>query len=355
MSYSVEKQIVVPFDGWKAVSYPPSKSGGTMNVHVTGAETVHLTVNVNTEPFDASVATTNGSLVAVAAALSAAEAAQIEQINKSCTQITDAALGGFYGVLGSELSASVSQQSSRLKATSALLAQQAAAVARIQDTMLQDYQRIKLRYSKLFEGLDHEMQRQILELDREAFLLRLEVMSKLVDTPFEQEAAVAVVCMVEQDEMQMKMASARAKGFVANSLSVLASLCAYLKHYADAVEGVTEERSGDAAVDGQLLVPVIFVARQDLKGGDVRLAVVGDYAGDEAIRKKVLTGIALTKEDLWAEQREEEADRVDEAFDDLLSNYRSRADSSGDPALRDRVCQEIKRLYADSVPTTLYA
>lgn len=95
MSYtrSFTKTIAVHYSG--SVSYPASQSGGTTSYSGTAYETVTVNVNVDTDPFDASVAQCNTGVGMLTGSVVATEAAQVASIGEAAQKVGSTIVKGF--------------------------------------------------------------------------------------------------------------------------------------------------------------------------------------------------------------------------------------------------------------------
>ena len=218
MSYSKHYSTKIHYSGTVSCSYPASEHGGSKRVHYDGYVPVDIDVVVDTDPFDQSVRDASGALGLVAGALSATEAAQVEQIRRSAKKISQTAIRGFYRTLTSELSAQVSEFGSSMKSTVGLLVEQGQQVEQVHSQMESDYHAIKARYTRLFAGLDRELDQRVHELDRPAFQLSKQAMQGVVARPYEESAAKILVHTQDTSTTPLKLMCARAKAYASHAL-----------------------------------------------------------------------------------------------------------------------------------------
>ena len=100
MSYSrrFTRRIAVPYSGSKSVSYPASEHGGTKTVYYSGTayEDVEVDVQVDTSPFDASVANCNDNVNGLTASVGAMNAAQCLAISENADKVSKTIIDGFF-------------------------------------------------------------------------------------------------------------------------------------------------------------------------------------------------------------------------------------------------------------------
>lgn len=172
MSYTrrFSKQISVHYSG--SVSYPASQNGGSISYSGTAYETVNVNINVDTDPFDDSVARCNNTVNVLTGAVVATEAAQIASIDSNAKKVGRTIVDGFFKTIRSEISQQISELSSRLDATLIHLREMAKRCVEKQKQMEIDYNGISGRYLKIFGDLNKELSNRIYELDKPAFVFK---------------------------------------------------------------------------------------------------------------------------------------------------------------------------------------
>lgn len=165
MSYRRSYTGHVHYSG--TVSYPASEHGGS--VSYSGSEPVYITIDVDTDAFDASVAHCNNSVGGLATAVVATEAAQVEAKKKASSKIADTIVKGFFDYVGADLSQKIKELASKCEALFvALIGHKDNCLAK-SSQMQEDYNRITRRYSKIFGDLDKETVSRIEVLDKQVF------------------------------------------------------------------------------------------------------------------------------------------------------------------------------------------
>lgn len=165
MSYRRSYTGYVHYSG--TVSYPASQNGGS--VSYSGSEPVYITIDVDTNAFDASVDHCNDAVNALTGAVVATEAAQVESKSRASKRIASSIVKGFFEYVGADLSQKIKELSSKCESLFfALLGHKENCLSKTKQ-MQDDYNRISKRYSKIFEDLDKETVSRIEALDRPAF------------------------------------------------------------------------------------------------------------------------------------------------------------------------------------------
>ncbi len=336
MSYTESYSETIHYSGSKTVSYPASEHGGTQTVHYSGDVPVHIHIHVDTDDFDRSVAGTNAALGVVTGALTAMEAAQVAEVMRAGEEISQSATHGFFRVLASEMSTSVSEFSSSMRSSAGLLAHEAQQVEQVHRQMASDYAAIRARYLRIFGRLDDELERRVCELDRSAHNIALHAMRDVVTGPYVREAARTLTEGEETSTAQLKLQCAQAKRRAAESLESLAEVCGYLGDYAEAVDGIMV----DDPSEGIVFVPVIVARERDLAGGEphTRVYEVSDGQGG-VLTEGVAARVAHIPDAQWQRSAQTDKAEVDQGFQRRLVDY---AAGGGD----ERVAALIGQLYA---------
>ena len=105
MSYTrtFSRKVSIYYSG--SVSYPASKTGGTVPYSGTATETVDVEVHVKTDDFDASVANCNSSVNGLTASVGAMNAAQCLAIHNNAEKVSKTIINGFFHTARTDLSA----------------------------------------------------------------------------------------------------------------------------------------------------------------------------------------------------------------------------------------------------------
>lgn len=174
MSYrrSFNKRIAVHYSGSKSFSYPASQNGGTGTVHYEGTEYEDIQVNIDVEttPFENSVANCNNTVNLLTGAVVATETAQIVSIENNAKKVGSTFVEGFFKTIRSEISQQISELSNRLDATIIHLHEMAKRCIEKQKQMENDYNGLSVRYMKVFNDLNNELSNRVFELDKPVFI-----------------------------------------------------------------------------------------------------------------------------------------------------------------------------------------
>ncbi len=169
MSYTqtFRRTIEVPYSGTEYISV----DGKQVRVHYSGTayEDVDINIEVNTNPFDSSVASCNGQIGVLTGSVVATEAAQVASIRANSRKVADTIVQGFFTTVQSEITQQIAELQSRIDADLIHLRELAKSCVDKQRQMEVDYNRTSAQYAKIFTDLNDELKNRIRELDRPMF------------------------------------------------------------------------------------------------------------------------------------------------------------------------------------------
>ena len=211
MSYtkSFNKTIAVHYSG--SVSYPASQYGGSASFSGTAYENVTVNIEVDTNPFDRSIAGCNTSVNALTGAVVATEAAQIASIVKNSKKVANTIVDGFFGYIRSEISQQIMELSQKIDAHLLHLRELAKNCVAKQKQMEVDYNRITSRYLKIFDDLNNELKNRIFELNKPAFIFKSDNDKHTIRTIGNDLVSTVTVFGLESGELQAKISASVAK------------------------------------------------------------------------------------------------------------------------------------------------
>ncbi len=165
MSYARTYHESVSYSG--SVSYPASERGGSVSYH--GNVPVTVVIHVDTDPFDSSVDDCENYVNVLTGSVVATQAAQIAEINKSATQISQTVVKGFFKTVSSEISQQITALENEANSTLLHLQESMKKVLALKEQMKKDYGRITERYVSTFEELNAELINRIWQIDSKIF------------------------------------------------------------------------------------------------------------------------------------------------------------------------------------------
>ena len=251
MSYRRSYTGYVHYSG--TVSYPASQNGGS--VSYSGTEPVYITIDVDTDVFDASVGHCNDAVNALTGAVVATEAAQVESKRRASKQIASSIVKGFFEYVGADLSQKIKELASKCESLFFVLMGHKENCLSKSKQMQDDYNRISKRYSKIFEDLDKETVSRIEVLDRPTFQFA-ETAQNLIDRNSNTELlGISTISANESIKLETVLSCSHVKQ---QASILLAKANNYLQgtyRLANSVRDMLDE----SQVDEEILLPVMFV------------------------------------------------------------------------------------------------
>lgn len=251
MSYRRSYTGYVHYSG--TVSYPASQNGGS--VSYSGTEPVYITIDVDTDVFDASVEHCTDAVNALTGAVVATEAAQVESKRRASKQIASSIVKGFFEYVGADLSQKIKELASKCESLFfALMGHKENCLSKSKQ-MQDDYNRISKRYSKIFEDLDKETVSRIEVLDRPTFQFA-ETAQNLIDRNSNTELlGISTISANESIKLETVLSCSRVKQ---QASILLAKANNYLQgtyRLANSVMDMLDE----SQVEEEIMLPVMFV------------------------------------------------------------------------------------------------
>ena len=251
MSYRRSYTGYVHYSG--TVSYPASQNGGS--VSYSGTEPVYITIDVDTDVFDASVEHCTDAVNALTGAVVATEAAQVESKRRASKQIASSIVKGFFEYVGADLSQKIKELASKCESLFfALMGHKENCLSKSKQ-MQDDYNRISKRYSKIFEDLDKETVSRIEVLDRPTFQFA-ETAQNLIDRNSNTELlGISTISANESIKLETVLSCSHVKQ---QASILLAKANNYLQgtyRLANSVRDMLYE----SQVEEEIMLPVMFV------------------------------------------------------------------------------------------------
>jgi hypothetical protein len=223
MSYSrkYHETIIVTGEETIRFDYPASQNGGSVTKTVRFREEVPVNVNINvdTNPFDRSVAGCNATVKTLTGAVVATEAAQIASIDANSKKVAGTIVDGFFGYIRSEISQQVMELSQKIDAHLLHLRELAKTCVGKQKQMETDYKRISSRYLKIFDDLNNELENRIFELNKPAFVFKSDNDKHAIRTTGNDLVSTVAVFGREGGELQAKISASIAKKRALNAIN----------------------------------------------------------------------------------------------------------------------------------------
>lgn len=304
MSYRRSYTGYVHYSG--TVSYPASQNGGS--VSYSGSEPVYITIDVDTNAFDASVGHCNNAVNALTGAVVATEAAQVESKRQASKQIASTIVKGFFDYVGADLSQKIKELSSKCESLFiALMGHKDNCLSKSKQ-MQDDYNRISKRYSKIFEDLDKETVSRIEVLDKPTFQFA-ESAQNLVDRNSNTELlGISTISANENIKLETVLSCSHVK----QQASVLLDKANCYLHGTYRLANSVRDMLDDYQAENDILLPVMFVESvKDIENKETRIIGTDDSftpsgdAVDSTLRSKF-----MSKDVEWGNMNSNDFDKV---------------------------------------------
>ena len=304
MSYKRSYTGYVHYSG--TVNYPASQNGGS--VSYSGTEPVYITIDVDTNVFDASVANCTDAVNALTGAVVATEAAQVGSKRRASKQIASSIVKGFFEYVGADLSQKIKELASKCESLFfALMGHKENCLSKSKQ-MQDDYNRISKRYSKIFEDLDKETVSRIEVLDRPTFQFA-GTAQNLIDRNSNTELlGISTISANESIKLETVLSCSHVKQ---QASILLAKANNYLQgtyRLANSVRDMLDE----SQVEEEIMLPVMFVEsvlnseNKEVKiiGTDEEFTPSGESI-DSQLRSKF-----MSKDVEWDDMKTEDLEKV---------------------------------------------
>lgn len=304
MSYRRSYTGYVHYSG--TVSYPASQNGGS--VSYSGSEPVYITIDVDTNAFDASVGHCNNAVNALTGAVVATEAAQVESKRQASKQIASTIVKGFFDYVGADLSQKIKELSSKCESLFiALMGHKDNCLSKSKQ-MQDDYNRISKRYSKIFEDLDKETVSRIEVLDKPTFQFA-ESAQNLVDRNSNTELlGISTISANENIKLETVLSCSHVK----QQASVLLDKANCYLQGTYRLANSVRDMLDDSQAENDILLPVMFVESvKNIENKETRIIGTDDSftpsgdAVDSTLRSKF-----MSKDVEWGDMNSNDFDKV---------------------------------------------
>jgi len=304
MSYRRSYTGYVHYSG--TVSYPASQNGGS--VSYSGSEPVYITIDVDTNAFDASVGHCNNAVNALTGAVVATEAAQVESKRQASKQIASTIVKGFFDYVGADLSQKIKELSSKCESLFiALMGHKDNCLSKSKQ-MQDDYNRISKRYSKIFEDLDKETVSRIEVLDKPTFQFA-ESAQNLVDRNSNTELlGISTISANENIKLETVLSCSHVK----QQASVLLDKANCYLQGTYRLANSVRDMLDDSQAENDILLPVMFVESvKNIENKETRIIGTDDSftpSGDTV--DSTLRSKFMSKDVEWGNMNSNDFDKV---------------------------------------------
>lgn len=304
MSYRRSYTGYVHYSG--TVSYPASQNGGS--VSYSGSEPVYITIDVDTNAFDASVGHCNNAVNALTGAVVATEAAQVESKRQASKQIASTIVKGFFDYVGADLSQKIKELSSKCESLFiALMGHKDNCLSKSKQ-MQDDYNRISKRYSKIFEDLDKETVSRIEVLDKPTFQFA-ESAQNLVDRNSNTELlGISTISANENIKLETVLSCSHVK----QQASVLLDKANCYLQGTYRLANSVRDMLDDSQAENDILLPVMFVESvKNIENKETRIIGTDDsFTPSGDVVDSTLRSKFMSKDVEWGNMNSNDFDKV---------------------------------------------
>src|SRR5574344_180308 len=334
MSYSRRVHGEAHYSRTVSISYPASESGGSRSATVSGSVPVDITVYVDTNPFDNSVANCNGQISGLTGSVVAMNAAQCAAIKQTGNDVSAHVTNGFFSMIKSDISDNMAALFSKINSQIGLVMEKTNQVKKQQQVMEDDYQRTKARYVKVFNDLDDECRKRVLELDKKAFALSEQVQHEQLSEQESRNAAFVLTGMNDNSIVNQQLSTACLRSKVGVVIHSLATNVSQQLTYANEVNSILYEQKC-AAIETPC-IPVLFAEADDISesGAKMTNCCVSTVLG-EATRNQVAGVVEdyfATKNDGWTAPEKADEEQVNASFNTYAEKMLTEQEQSGSTA-----------------------
>ncbi|MCM1452265.1 MAG: hypothetical protein NC102_08395 [Clostridium sp.] len=332
MSYTrtFHKTVTVHYS--TSVSYPPSKSGGTISVSGTASENVTVNIHVQTDPFDQQVHACNNNVNLLTGAVAATEIAQVASLNENAKKVGKTIVDGFFKTVRSEISQQISALKSEVDATISHLQALAKRCADKRREMQVGYDRIASQYTKTFTDLNRELENRVYMLDKPAFDLQRHTQKYTFPLLNSELVGGAAVSSVEQMQAAAILSAALSKSLAMNAIG---DIHAYLQEQAKA-EALLQKCSVPSS--GR---PVKYAAAIHFQRVAPDRSIKRDTYVPETLQFARAQADTLLQQYNWKGLTEEEMTAINQHFEESLSDGAAK----GASAHASRVRETARQLF----------
>lgn len=287
MSYSKTYTGAVPYSGSVryTYSYGPSEHGGTGSgvAHYSGEVPVSVSLFVDTDPFDSSVADCSNSVRSLNGAVISMNSAQVASIIDSANKVSTHVISGFFKMIGSELTQNMAALEAKFKAVFELLTTRSKTLEKQQIVMQDDYSRVSGRYNKVFKNLDEELEKRIVALDKNVFEISKRVQGEQLHSETSRKVTQFLIGVNEDEIVQQQLLIANAKARVLQAMDGLAANVVQETTYSKKVNSIVTDKTCKSGEPNY--IPVIFTESSNLNSDMMDYNCVSNPKSMESVQK----------------------------------------------------------------------
>ena len=266
MSYTQNFNATLTVRGSVSASYPKSESGGSHSVSYSHTEHLEFVVEVDTDPVDQGVGECRTSVGALNAAVLAGAQLQIREKEAGAERVSSTVIREFNQYISGDIKQEMAQLQSQISSKQALLHAEAEAAGARKKQFQGDYQRLKERYSTLFQNLDRELERRVRALDEPLFKVVKEGFSQGTRDRSINALAGSMLSSGESDQARQSLENT---GVKRRSLDLLRLAGNFLRGQKELEARIQQVLTNDETDQATVLsVPVVGLDTEDITGSN---------------------------------------------------------------------------------------
>lgn len=341
MSYKQSFSSTVTVRGSVSIRYPASETGGVATADYKETVPVEWTVLVDTEPFDESVQSTEIAMDALTGSVVALNGAQLKSIQRASNRVADSLSGGFFALIGKDLSENKAKQANTIRSKFALLMQYSKDLEEKQNRMDEDVARLKRHYHSVFHSLDEDLSHRISSLDQSAFSLGKKSREELLLGPYLKEAAFCLDKTQEGGRTNNMLLRARTNRSVFSALDALGRYIQKNVGYKEKLSGIFARNSAGAEEAREYVPVIVYDTNDGSAPGDSLRCIPPQMDAAQQVAANVYHHVRAFPDAVWTAMDREQLDLIDQRFCSYVERD-SQADQSPDSA---RIHLEMLRLW----------
>lgn len=308
------------------------------------ALTVKVNLHVDKEPFDDAADVCERQVDALTGTITYSKGEQVEEIKASGTKVTEAIVGGFFGLVRSEISQQMTELKKKVESLSAKLWELSGMLDEQKKVMERDYADISGRYIKIFNGLDEDCSRRIRSLDKHAFEAK-ETCDKLTGQRMDMFSGLgSMLDASEEPRLQAQITASAMRRRIQESVGSISFVLNQELVYENYMDQVMHKNVMGHAYD---FAPVMTVNSVNLNKQENNVRA---YAADgiPLAQRQYMTSMVMDHVDLDSQTvTEEEQIRLNECFNAEAEKWMSQNEGAKD-AKNKRVLEMLNRMWHEN-------
>ncbi len=259
--------------------------------------------------------------------------------------IADSLSSGFSHYIGYLIRERLTELEAQLPNTVSTFKALSVNLARRREVLGRDYDRISERYAKLFQKLNEELKRRLLELDRPAFENCAQMQASIFTNPFGYMLGESVCAGAEQLQVADAVRVSRLKETTAVAMEVVKGYVKALKRLSASVRGALTNRKVDKT--RTISMPIVRLESDDLvtqAKGNVRTFMPQWFESSRSLGFGNAISDAIS-EGATEQKSTSELAIIDTCFMKRFSNWAATSKESGG---NSRVAEKILALWKRS-------